>query len=250
MKVSLDDKHVARFTFDRPEKSNALDLPAWRRMRQAFATLDESAHVVILTGAGKHFCAGMDLSVFGHIQRQMAGAGPRSLSGGKGETALGFIREIQDCISAIEACPVPVIAAVRGGCIGGGLGIASACDLRYATEDAFFTIKEVDLGIVADIGTLQRLPFLLPEGLLAEMAYTGRRVFGPEAKRTGLINDCYPSATDLTEAVNDIALAVAGKNPTIVRGIKSTLLAQRSEFIQLNLSRVAELSAAIFATIE
>ena len=139
-------------------------------------------------GEGKNFCAGIDLSLLMDVSQY----DNIQCEGRKRETVRKFILQLQDCITAIEKCRKPVIAAIHRACIGGGVDIISACDMRYCTEDAYFSIKEVDMGLVADIGTLQRLPKIINLGVVAEMAYTGRNVGGQEAKAINLVNQVYP----------------------------------------------------------
>ncbi|MCP9237233.1 enoyl-CoA hydratase-related protein [Lewinella sp. JB7] len=236
------NEHIATLTFDRPEKANALDLAGWEAMRTAFARADadESVHVVILRGRGKHFCAGIDLSVLGEMQRSLTGT-PEEIE----QLLLDFIANLQDCITAIERCRKPVIAAIHGGCIGGGVDIMTACDIRYATKDAYFSVKEVDLGIVADLGTLQRLPRIVSPGIAAELAFTARRVDGKEAHRIGLVNEVLASEKQLNYHVGQIADAIAAKPPRIITGIKRNLLHQRDHSLAEGLEYVAGYSAGV-----
>lgn len=232
--------HVATLTFSAPERANALDEAGWKAMRTAFEAADAApdVHVVILAGEGKHFCAGMDLGVLGSLQQRMAPTPEETR-----QQLIDFIESIQACITAIEKCRKPVLAAIHGGCIGGGVDIVTACDSRYCTEDAYFTVKEVDLGIVADIGTLQRLPFILSPGLVAELAFTGRKLFGPEALRTGMVNQTYANREELMQGVIGIAEQIASKPPKVIEGIKHNLLFQREHSTEESLQHVARYSA-------
>lgn len=238
--VTTIDNHVATLTFGAPERANALDEAAWEAMRDAFTAADANpeVHVVILAGEGKHFCAGMDLSVLGSIQQRLSDA-----PGDGRQGLVDFIEKIQDCITAIERCRKPVLAAIHGGCIGGGVDIVTACDIRYCTEDAYFTVKEVDFGIVADIGTLQRLPHLIQPGLAAELAFTGRKMFGHEAAATGLVNKTYPDRAALLHGVSEIAATIAGKSARVIQGIKHNLLFKREHGTTESLRHVAQYSA-------
>ena len=235
---------VAFLTLDRPERANALDLAGWYALRDALraAGADDDVHCIVLHATGAHFCSGMDLSVFGELTARFSDTADPDAR----RTAIAeFIRELQDCITAAEDCGKPVLAAVQGGCIGGGLDLVAACDARYCSEDAYFTIKEVDLGIVADLGTLQRLPDILRPGLVAELAYTGRRMAAPEALTRGLVNASYPDPETLLAAVNALAETIAAKPPAVVRGIKHTLLHRRGRGVGEGLRFVADLSAAL-----
>ena len=219
-KVEIEHK-IAQVIFNRPEKANALHMDAWIEMQTVFETLSQAddVRVIILSGEGKHFCAGIDLELLMSIGRLQEIACP----GKRSEKVRNLILTLQQTITAIEKCSKPVLAAIHNGCIGGGVDIATACDMRYCTEDAYFTVKEIDLGMVADIGTLQRLPKIISPGMAAEMAYTGRKVFGPEAKNIGLVNHCYASKQTLMEGVMQIASTIASKSPLSIRGTKDIL---------------------------
>jgi enoyl-CoA hydratase len=156
-----------------------------------------------------------------------------------------FIEKIQDCITAIERCRKPVLAAIHGGCIGGGVDIVTACDMRYCTEDAYFTVKEVDFGIVADIGTLQRLPNIVQPGMAAELAFTGRKVFGVEAKAIGLVNQIFTDHESLLVGVREVAATIAAKPPLVIQGIKENLLFTRDHSTEESLAFVARYSARL-----
>jgi enoyl-CoA hydratase len=184
-KVKIENK-IAQVSFNRPEKANALHMDAWIEMQTIFEALSlvDDVRVIILSGEGNHFCAGIDLELLMSIGRFQEVACP----GKRSEKIRRLIQTLQQTITAIEKCSKPVLAAIHNGCIGGGVDIATACDMRYCTEDAYFTIKEIDLGMVADLGTLQRLPKIIFPGMAAEMAYTGRKVFGSEARNIGLVN--------------------------------------------------------------
>ena len=241
MQYRVSEK-IAYLTFDRPQRANALDLEGWHGLREAFQRADEDAdvHVVVLEGEGKHFCAGMDLSVLQGLKE--AFRGPTN----EVEARLReFIADLQDCITAIERCRKPVIASIHGGCIGGGVDIVTACDLRYCTTDASFSVKEVDLGIVADLGTLQRLPHIVNPGLAAELAFTGRVFDGKEAARIGLVTEALSNQKQLRYRTDQVAYAIAAKPPRITAGIKATLLHQRNHSLQEGLDYVAAYSAGV-----
>ena len=237
------NNHIAQVTLNRPEKRNALDESGWRELRQVFTTLDETpeARVIILRGEGQHFCAGIDLALLMSIQQQVQDA----CEGRKREKLRHLIFGLQAPINAIEQCSKPVLAAIHGGCIGAGVDIVSACDMRYATEDGYFTIKEIDMGMVADLGTLQRLPKLIGDGLAREMAYTGRKVFGPEAQAIGLVNRAYPDQATLLTEVQAIAETIAAKSPLSIRGSKEILRYSRDHSVEEGLNYVALWNAAM-----
>jgi enoyl-CoA hydratase len=232
--------NIAVLNFGNPERANALDEAAWEAMKIAFEAADANndVHVIILTGDGKHFCAGMDLAVLGSLQSRLAPTPEETKS-----QLIDFIEKIQATITAIERCRKPVLAAIHGGCIGGGVDIVTACDMRYCTEDAYFTVKEIDFGIVADIGTLQRLPHILQPGLVAELAYTGRKMYGAEALATGMVNRTFSDRDALIKGVTEVASAIAGKPTNVVQGIKNNLLYKREHGTEESLKYVARFSA-------
>jgi enoyl-CoA hydratase/carnithine racemase len=161
-------------------------------------------------------------------------------------TLLGHIIQFfQDAISKPEECPVPVIAAVHGHCVGGAVDLITACDLRYCTKDSVFVVKEVDLAIVADIGTLQRLPRIIGDQRSRELAYTARAVGGPEAERIGLVLKCFESETEMREYVIKTAQMIASKSPLTVRGIKQTALYARDNTVRSSLDQVKALNSSI-----
>lgn len=240
-KLKIENK-IAELAFNRPEKANALHAEAWKEMKAHFEAFSQNpeVRVIILSGEGKHWCAGIDLELL----MSLAGLGSIECEGRKREQVRSFIQELQACINAIEVCRKPVLAAIHNGCIGGGVDIATACDMRYATEAAYFSVKEIDLGLVADIGTLQRLPKIIHPGMAAEMAYTARKVYGPEATQIGLVNKLYSDKDALLEGVREIAQTIAEKSPLVTRGIKEILQYTRDHSVRESLDYVATYNAA------
>ena len=239
--LSVNDK-VAHVSFNRPDKANALNRLAWNELREVFNHLDkEPVRVVILKGEGKHFCSGIDLELLASIFQE-----PEKDEARKREQVLQVIKELQDCINAIEACSKPVIASVHGACIGGGVDIIAACDLRYGTSESLFSIKEIDVGMVADLGTLQRLPKIMPYAHVAELAYTGKTISGHEAATLGLLNDTFADKEDLDTGVEKLALQMALKSPLSIRGIKRQLLYARDHSVQDSLTYMQAWNAAFF----
>lgn len=237
------ENHVAHVSFNRPDKANALVLEAWEEMQEIFEAIDQNidVRVVVLTGEGKHFCAGIDLSLLMNIQR----FNEDNCEGRKREKLRQFILKLQNTISSIEKCRKPVLAAIHNGCIGGGVDIVTACDMRYSTKDAYFTIKEVDMGLVADIGTLQRLPKIIPPGMVSEMAYTGRKVYGDEAKTIGLVNQSYEDQRSMTTEVFKIANTIAAKSPLVIRGTKEMIQFTRNHTVEESLNYMSVWNAAM-----
>jgi len=211
-------------------------------MRSVFEYLGElsEVRVIILSGEGKHFCAGIDLATL-----MAQGAVDISCEAKKRLSLRKFILKLQEAITAIEKCGKPVIAVVHGGCIGGGVDIIAACDMRYCTTDAYFTIKETDLGLVADIGTLQRLPTILNPGRMAELAFTGRKLYGEEAKQIGLVNHTYSDKEKMMDGVKELAVNIASKSPLVIRGIKEMLLYKRDHTVADSLANMANYNAAM-----
>lgn len=238
--IKNDIAHVA---INRPEKVNSLHSQAWVEMKTLFEELsyDDKVRVIVLSGEGKLFCAGIDVSMLMDISN----FAEKGCEARKREKFIDGLKHLQDCVSAIEKCKKPVIAAVHKGCIGGGVDIVTACDMRYCTEDAYFVVKEVDMGLVADIGTMQRLPKIVPYGFAAEMAYTGRKVFGPEAKSVGLANQTYADKAAMMEGVMGIAAMIASKSPVVIRGTKHILKHTRDHSVQEGLDYIQAWNAAM-----
>jgi enoyl-CoA hydratase len=242
-RVEIENK-IAQVAFNRPEKSNALHMDAWIEMQSVFETLSttDEVRVIVLSGEGKHFCAGIDLELLMSISQFQK----ISCSGRRSEKVRQLVETLQTTILAIEKCAKPVLAAIHNGCIGGGVDIVAACDMRYCNEDAYFTIKEIDLGMVADLGSLQRLPKIISPGMVAEMAYTGRNVYGPEAHKIGLVNHCYPSKETLMEGVMQLATTIANKSPLSIRGTKDVLRYTRDHSVNDALNYMTTWNAAMF----
>lgn len=236
------DQHIAHLRFNRPQKANALNQTAWEELQKAFDFLDENdeVRVIILSGEGKHFCSGIDLELLMSVAT-LSG----NCEGRKREQLRKQILSLQAPINAIEQCSKPVLAAIHGGCIGGAVDIVSGCDMRYCTQDAFFTIREIDMGMVADLGTLQRLPRLIPEGIIREMAFTGRSVHGPEAEKIHLVNKTYENKETLMESVLQFAMTIASKSPISIRGTKHILNHSLDHSIADGLAYMATWNAAM-----
>ena len=213
--------HVAHIRLSRPDQLNTMVLPMWQEFVDAFEEIgsEPSARAVVISSTGKHFTAGLDLNAFADI----AVATPKEEAGRLREQLRTSVLEMQESFNAVENCRLPVLVAVQGGCIGGGVDLISACDMRYCTEDAFFCIQEINIGMTADVGTLQRLPHLIPSGKVRELAYTGRRMYAAEAKEIGLVNDVYDSADAMLDAVKAVAREIAAKSPLAIVGTKEML---------------------------
>lgn len=227
--VSIEER-VAIVTMTRTESMNALSLAFAAEIAQVFRELggNDEVRVIVLASRARAFCAGLDLKEF-------AAAGLK----GSAKASLGFpaaFRPLFDCCDEIENCPKPVIAAVNGLCIGGGLDIVSACDIRLCTEDASFSLREAAIGLVADMGVLQRLPRVIGQGFTREMAFTARFYTAGEAKAMGLVGAVYPDGAAMMEGAGTLARQIAANAPLAVQATKDVLNASRHLTVQEGMS--------------
>jgi len=229
------DQQVATVSLNRPDKANCMNAPMWTELQSCFEWLDEepSVRAVILAGNGKHFCAGLDLAMFDGLH------GSSSEPSRRAEHLRRTILRLQDNLSAIEKCRKPVLAAIHNTCIGGGVDMTCCADIRYATEDAYFSIREIDLGMTADVGTLQRLPKLIPDGVVRELAYTGRNMDAEEAREVGFVNRVYEDRETMLREVTAIAHSIARKSPLAMRGSKEMLVYSRDHSVAEGLNYIA-----------
>ena len=217
LSVSVNDG-VALVTLDRPDQLNAMNADFWNELPAAVRELDAGGDVraIVINANGKHFTAGLDLGMFGTPPDPAdVTARVQKAARFRHNTAL-----MQQTFSALEDCRVPVIAALHGGCIGGGVDLISACDLRYASRDAYLTVYEINVGLTADVGTFPRLCKLLPEGIVRELAYTGRRMGAEEAEQRGLFNAVLDDREATLKKALEVAREIAGKSPLAVHGCK------------------------------
>lgn len=239
---SLEIKdHIAEVAFNRPEKRNSLHAQAWTEMKEVFEHCSENpeVRVVILRGEGKMFCAGIDVQMLMGIQNYGTTCEAR-----KREKFRKNLLTLQEQVSALEVCEKPVLAAIHGGCIGGGVDISTAADMRYCTEDAYFVIKEVDMGLVADIGTLQRMPKIISPSLVSELAYTGRKMHADEAMRSGFVNRVFENYDSMLEGVREIAKSIASKSPVVIRGTKEMIKFTRDHSVSESLHQMSVWNSA------
>jgi enoyl-CoA hydratase len=213
---------IAHVVLSRPEKRNSMNPAFWKELPEIITDIDyeSRARVIVLSSTGPHFSSGLDVSSFQGVAQPAGDADQRTRRLQAGTAFYDNVLHMQDAFNCIERCRVPVLAAIQGGCIGGGVDLISACDMRYATEDAFVTIFETNIGMTADVGTFPRLVKLIPEGHVREMAYTGRRVGANEAKSMGLINHVYSDQAAMLDGVMAIAAEIASKAPLAVYGCK------------------------------
>lgn len=237
------ENHIATVRLNRPEKANAMNAAMWQEIRQAFEWVDASseARVAVLAGEGKYFTAGIDLQMMMGLPAQIAD----DCEGRMREKLRRLILDLQDTLTSLERCRKPVLAAIAGGCIGGGIDLITCADMRYASSDAFFTIKEIDIGMVADVGTLQRLPKLIGQGFTRELAYTGRTFDALEAQSMGLVNRVFESREALYAGVQAIAAEIAAKSPLSIRGTKEMLNYARDHSVADSLNYIATWNAAM-----
>ncbi len=243
--LKIENK-IARLTLNRPDAFNSMPRAFWNELPELLREIDEGAkaRVIVLSSTGKHFTAGMDLSVF------TDGSGMPHAEGdaaARGEAFRQFVLTLQNTFSCLDNARMPVIAAVQGGCIGAGVDMVSACDIRYATEDAFFQIQEINIGMTADVGTFPRLCKLIPEGWVRELAYAGRRLPAAKAKEIGLVNDVFPTQAAMLEHVMSLAAEIAEKSPVAVAGSKRMINYARDHSIADGLDYIATWQAGMFA---
>ena len=237
---------IAHIVLNRPEKRNNMNAAFWDELPAIIRDIDENARarVIVISSTGPHFCGGLDVSMFasGAVTDESTDVARRRQ---KGANFLNTVSIMQDSFSALEACRLPVLAAIQGGCIGGGVDLVTACDMRYATRDAFVTIYETKIGMTADVGTFPRIVKLIPEGLVREMAYTGRRVSAEEARDMGLVNRVYDTHEDMLAGVMEIAREIAANAPLAVHGCKRAITYARDHSTQEGLEWIGMWNASM-----
>lgn len=239
-----DATGVTCLTLNRPERMNTMDPGFFPALRDTVRQLDDTGRTraLVIGSTGKHFSAGMALDVF-------AGAGMPMLDLSTARKRQAFqtgLRRLMACFDAIDEARFPVICAVQGGCIGGALDLAAACDIRLCTADAFFTVQEIHIGMAADLGSLQRLPKIVPQGVARQMAYTGERVDAERALATGLVNAVLPDEAALLRHALELAAQIAAKSPLAIAGSKLALNIARDHGTAEALSQMTLLQSAIF----
>lgn len=243
--LAIEDK-VAHLKLNRPQPLNTMQPVMWRELTSILQALqrDGSARALIISSTGKHFTAGMSLDVFGSddgISLKDSNAGGRA-------NIAALLTDMQQAFNLIERLRMPVIAAIQGGCIGGGVDMVSACDIRLATADAFFCIQEINIGMTADLGTLQRLPKLIPEGIVHELAYTGRRLSAQRALTVGLVNEVFDSQEAMLTGAQQMAREIAEKPPVAIWGSKQAIHYARDHSTQDALQQMGWLQSGIWQT--
>ena len=234
--VSINEQHVVEICLNRPDAINTMNSDFWDELPAIITALDRqaAARVIILSSKGKHFTAGMDLSVFDSL-----GGDPNHEPARAAEKSRRWILDMQEAFTTLEKTRVPVIAAIQGACIGGGVDMICAADMRFCTANAFFNIKETELGITADVGTLQRIQHVMPSGLARELAYSSRNLGADEALTSGFVNKVYADQDEMLKAVRALASDIAKHSPLAVHGTKEMLNYSRDHSVQDSLNHMA-----------
>ena len=241
-------ENIANLIFSRPDELNTMSRDFWVELGDVLDEINRNSdiRVVVMSSTGKHFCAGMDLNAFSNgVDNIPDNKKPDNAR--VGEAIYRVAKELQEYISTLEKIRVPVIAAIQGGCIGGAVDLVTACDIRLASNDAFFCIQEVNIGMAADVGTLQRLPRIIPDSKMRELAYTGRRMYAEEAKETGLISEMYESQKEMLEGANKLAKEIASKSPVAIYGLKAVMNYSRDHSVTDGLEYNALWSGAMLS---
>ena len=242
--------HVAHIRLDRGDELNTMTPAFWRELPEIVNRIDAegSARVIVLSSTGRHFSAGMDLSVFSGDGLTGGGdpdAPPVEMGRQRAQLRLTALA-LQESFTCFERARMPVLAAIQGGCIGGAVDLVTACDMRYATADAFFCIQEINIGMTADVGTLQRLPKIIPEGIARELAYTGRRMPADRAAEVGLVNQVFANHDTLIAGVMEVAAEIASKSPLAIWGTKETVNYGRDHTVADALNYIATWQTGMF----
>ena len=215
------ENDIAHIVLNQPEKRNAMGADFWAELPQTIKDIDENvrARVIVISSTGPHFSAGIDITMLatGIVD------GNDKNHPTYGAAFLEKLKYLQSSFNALEQCRLPVLVAVQGGCYGAGVDMITACDMRYATKDAFFTIYEIKVGMTADVGTFPRICNLIPEGIVRELAYTGRKMLADEAEKHGLVNAVYDDHAAMLKGVMDIAAEIAANPPLSVYGCKQAI---------------------------
>ena len=246
--VEIKD-NIAHLQLKRPEEMNTMVPEFWRELPEIVRDIDANAkaRVIVISSTGKHFCAGMDLSVF--TSGNSAGTAAAASKDERGRVRANLrlaVLSIQETFNVLERARMPVLIAIQGGCVGGAVDFASACDCRYATEDSFFVIQEINIGMTADVGTFPRLCHVMPEGLVRELAYSGRRMPAQKALECGLVNEIFPTQEAMLDHVMGVARDIAEKSPLAVHGSKVMINYSRDHSVADALDYIACWQAGMY----
>ena len=245
--VETKDK-VAHIQLKRPDAFNTMTRAFWNELPAIVNQINDeaAARAIVISSTGKHFSAGMDLSVF------TDGQGAAGEGAGRGETGRvrsnlrNEVRRLQNTFGCLDEARMPVLMAVQGGCIGGAVDLSTCADMRYATTDAFFVIQEINLAMTADVGTFPRLCHLLPQGMVRELAYSGRRLSAKKALDLGFVNELFDSQEQMLKHVLDLAAEIASKSPLAVHGSKVMINYARDHSIADGLDYIATWQAGMY----
>ena len=242
------DEHVATIWLDSPERRNAMGPALWADLPAMMEDVsdDDEVRAVVIAAKGPAFTVGLDLKTMGAA---VAGEGGGAQSeAARRKVALRGIKRLQASINAVADCPKPVIAAVHGWCIGGGIDLITACDIRIASTDAVFSVRETKIAIVADLGTLQRLPGIVTRGHVAELAYSGKDITADRAAEIGLVNQVLADADTCHKTARELAAEIASNSPLAVQGTKAVLRASEGRSVAEGLDYVGVWNAAFLAS--
>ncbi len=237
---------IAHIVMDRPEAFNAMNRSFWNELPALVNDINDNskARVIVVSSTGKHFTSGMDVSVFSDGEGILGAEIDRYA---RAEAFRQFVLHLQESFSCLERARMPVIAAIQGGCVGAGVDMTSACDIRFATADAFFQIAEINIGMTADVGTFPRLCKLIPDGWVRELAYSGRRLPAAKAKEIGLVNEVFATQEAMMEHVMALAAEIAEKSPLAVAGSKQMIKYARDHNTADSLDHIATWQAGMFS---
>jgi len=240
-----ETKGIAHIVLNRPDELNSMTVEFWSELPQIVNEISDrgAARAIVVSSTGKHFSSGMDISVFtsGDLN-----ADENIEMGRRRANFRENVLHLQNTFSSFENARMPVLAAIQGGCVGGAVDMVTACDMRYATEDAWFCIQETNIGMTADVGTLQRLPKLIPEGVARELAYTGDRMYAPRALQVGLVNEVFADHDTMLEAVMAKAERIAKNSPLAVHGTKKSINYTRDHSTADSLDFIATWQTGMF----
>ena len=251
------DEFVATVWLDRPEARNAMGPDLWLDLPRAMDAVgaDPMVRAVVIAAKGPHFSVGLDLKSMGSVlsgggetQDPGTGGGSAASMAARARGARREVLRLQDAITAVARCPKPVVAAVHGYCIGGGVDLIAACDIRLGSADAVFSVREAKMAIVADLGSLQRLPTIIGAGHVAELAYTGKDISAERAKDIGLLNEVASDAEGVLKAARALAAEIAANSPIAVQGTKAFLAANEGRTVAEGLDYVATWNAGMLAS--
>lgn len=239
---------IAHILMNRPEKRNAMIAEFWEELPEIVRDIDDNAkaRVIVLSSTGPVFCAGIDIGMF---QNDIGGTQDKNHP----QYGAGFylnVKRLQAALSVLEDCRIPVLAAIQGGCYGGGVDLTTACDMRYGTEDSFITIYEINVGMTADVGTFPRILNHMPEGVVRELAYTGRKMGAKECKARGLYNEVYSDHEAMLAAVMETAKEIASKPPLAVYGCKRAITYSRDHSTADALDNIAVWNMSMLIPVE